>query len=335
MYKVLIVDDELLMCKALTTALSRFEDFEVAACVSYGEEAVEFCRHNDVHMVLMDIALPGITGIEAARSINRINPAAEIFIISVLSSYEVIRKTLASKIRDYLVKPVSFSDINHIIDLFLGDQEEDQDIVRKMVDLYHGHDYPAMIQSVPNEVREVFQNCPVNKELISNKFIQIARGILSEAVPCFYKDLDLGERFPINEAFAKNENAWTIWLTDVMDYAFRSGIIRRHDYLQSVFDYIDTEIKNDINLASICDACNISQSYLSRLFRRYMGVSVMDYIHLRKLMRAKMYMVFTDYSITQIGHHLGYSDGSYFSKVFKKYEGMSPKQYKMAFLGPA
>ncbi len=333
MYKVLIVDDELLMCRALTSALSGIDDFEAAAFVNSGEEAVEYCQENDVHLVLMDIALPGITGIEAAKRISKINPAAEIFIISVLSSFEVIRQTLSSNIRDFLVKPVSFSDIHHMIDVFLKDQEEDKDISGRIVSIFHNHNYPDMVRSIPDIVHEVFRNNPVSKELISNKFLQIAKNILTETLPYDCKDLDIGKQFPINAVFAKEETAWIIWLTNVMDFAFRSGIIRKHDYLQSVFDYIDEKIKTDINLASICDSCNISQSYLSKLFRKYMGVSVMDYIHLRKMQRAKMYMVFTDYSMTQIGHHLGYSDGSYFSKVFKKYEGMSPKQYKIAFLG--
>lgn len=333
MYNVLIVDDEALMRKALMTIVKGIEGFEVSDCVSSGEEAVKLCREKEIHIVFMDIALPGITGVEAAHRISKVSPATEIFVISVLGSFDVIRQTLTSKIRDYLVKPVSFSDIEQLLKTYSRDQEKDQSISLKMLKLYRDRKYQGMLKKIPEEVHEVFQHNQGNKELLTSKFMQIAGYILKEAVPYVYKDLDLGARFPVNEVFAGEEIAWVFWMTDVMDYIFRTGITHKHDYLEPVFEFIDNETKNDINLSGICEACNISQSYLSKLFRRYFDVSVMDYIHLRKLMKAKMYIVFTDLSMTQIGHHTGYNDGSYFSKVFKKYEGMSPKQFKKAFPG--
>ena len=69
MYRVLIVDDEKLMREALRAMVTQVEGFQVAACVESGEEAVELCAEEDIHIVLMDIMMPGISGIEASKAI--------------------------------------------------------------------------------------------------------------------------------------------------------------------------------------------------------------------------------------------------------------------------
>ena len=336
MYKVLIVDDEALTRRALSSIISAAEDMEVAALAESGEEAVEFCRDKDVDIVFMDIALPGMTGIEAAGMISRISPTSQIYIISALSGFDIIKRALSSKIRDYLVKPVSFSEVRNILDAYRRDQKEDQDFSARLLGFIHERQYRAMMKDLPAIVHDVFQESRGNKDRILARFLQIVNHIFSDASMYIYEDTSFSmdsflERFPINRVFAEEEISWVFWFTEVVNSIYWQQIIGKHEYLQKVEEYIDSEIKNDISLSSICEACTISQSYLSKLVRRYFGISVMDYVHLRKINKAKMYIVLTDYTMTQIGHHTGYNDGSYFSKIFKKYEGMTPKQYKAAY----
>ena len=66
MYRVLIVDDEKLMRDALRAMVSQVEGFQIAACVGSGEEAVEICAREEIHVVFMDIMMPGISGVEAS-----------------------------------------------------------------------------------------------------------------------------------------------------------------------------------------------------------------------------------------------------------------------------
>lgn len=336
MYKVLIVDDELLVRKALWTIVSGTEGFEVAACVESGEQAVVFCREHDIHLVFMDIALPGMTGIEAAGKINKINPSVQICIISVLSGFDIIKKALSSKIRVYLVKPVSFSEIRKILDDFCQDKESDHSYSEQLAGLIYQRQYRETMKSIPDIVHEVILEKNGNAEKVLVSFLQIVNQILADSRIYIGERTELSEKaiteqFPVNKIFAGEEISWVFWLSDVVDAICWQPVIANHDYLGQVKEYIDREISTDISLSSVCDACSISQSYLSKLFRRYFGISVMDYIHLYKIRKAKMYIAFTDYSMTQIGHRTGYNDSSYFSKIFKKYEGMTPKQYKSAY----
>ncbi len=333
MYKVLIVDDEILTRKALSSIVSGMEEFQVAACVESGEEAVRFCRDNIVHLVFMDIALAGMTGIEAAERISRIHPESYIYVISVLSSFNVVKEALSSKVRGYLVKPVSFSDIIRVLEGFRKDQKEDQDYSLRLLELIHQNQYRNLMDEVPVVVREVFRDNRGNTGRVFSRLRQILNHILENEKRYileedYFSGDELEERFPINQVFAEEEMSWNFWLSEVINAIYWQRVIAKHDFMRKVSTFIEEESKRDISLNDICDACSISQSYLSKLFRKYFGISVLDYIHLRKINKAKIYIVLTDYTMTQIGHHAGYNDGSYFSKIFKKYVGMTPMQYK-------
>ena len=72
----------------------------------------------------------------------------------------------------------------------------------------------------------------------------------------------------------------------------------------------------------------MSQGYLSRIFKAEFGISVMEYLHMRKMMLAKWYFLDNDVSLTDAAYRLGYNECSYFSKVFKKYEHVTVLEYK-------
>ena len=139
---------------------------------------------------------------------------------------------------------------------------------------------------------------------------------------------NISELFPINEVLIPDRKTSELWLFRVMDYLFRRNSIGRYPLLENIFIYIEKHIKEDITLNSIIENCAISQGYLSRIFREQFKVSVTEYLHMRKLHLAKGYFYFTEDSIAEVAFRLGYNESSYFSKVFKKFENMTVKQYK-------
>ena len=124
-----------------------------------------------------------------------------------------------------------------------------------------------------------------------------------------------------------------LWLFRVIDYIFQKNSSNRYPLLHNVFLYIENNIKSDISLNKIIENCAISQGYLSRIFKEQFQVSVMEYLHMRKIYLAKGYFYFTDDSIAEVAFRLGYNESSYLSKVFKKYENMTVKQYRAQISG--
>lgn len=105
----------------------------------------------------------------------------------------------------------------------------------------------------------------------------------------------------------------------------------RNSLVEQAKTYIADHIYEPISLSDLSSNLHVSPSYLGRLFVKYEGVSVGDYILYRKVSAAKESLVYTDKSIFEIADYFGYSSQSYFSKQFKAVTGMTPKEYRNAF----
>ena len=87
-------------------------------------------------------------------------------------------------------------------------------------------------------------------------------------------------------------------------------------------------IDNEINLSIIANNFFINKNYLSEVFKKKTNMSLLDYITKTKMERGKKLLAEGELRSYEIADKLGYKDAEYFSKLFKKYSGMSPKEYK-------
>jgi len=96
----------------------------------------------------------------------------------------------------------------------------------------------------------------------------------------------------------------------------------------SAKDYIQRNLGSDIGIDEIADHLGISCSYFSLLFKNYFGETFVEYLTKQRMELAKSLLVISDKSITQIGSLVGYMERRYFTKVFQKYTGMTPSDYR-------
>lgn len=92
--------------------------------------------------------------------------------------------------------------------------------------------------------------------------------------------------------------------------------------------FINQNINNNIALVDVAESCNVSKRYLSIIFKKYVNITVNDYIYIAKVDKAMNYICNTELSITEISSKLGFSSAQYFATVFKKYSGVTPKEFK-------
>lgn len=121
------------------------------------------------------------------------------------------------------------------------------------------------------------------------------------------------------------------WLT-----LFRSGLcdffrLHNKDYKNhiviSVKKYINSHIEEKLTLNDVATVFGISSNYLSLLFKKNSDIGFNDYITQAKVETAKQLMENDNLKIYEIADRLGYESAFYFSKVFKKVEGVSPREY--------
>ena len=82
---VLIVDDHSLYREGLVALFEKWDDFDVVGEAADGIEAVEFCRHRAPDIVLMDLKMPNLDGIEATRIVTAENPGTSVVVLSVFA----------------------------------------------------------------------------------------------------------------------------------------------------------------------------------------------------------------------------------------------------------
>lgn len=111
-------------------------------------------------------------------------------------------------------------------------------------------------------------------------------------------------------------------------------LVRNHSLLQysrvvrDALNYIDSHLRESISLKGLAEICNVSSSHLSACFKKEVGQSVVDYINEKRVFASLRYLATTDLSVAQIAERVGIGDENYFSRLFKKYQKRTPKQYR-------
>lgn len=106
---ILIVDDEPIARQSLTDIL-KLEGYNVSAAPN-GQAAVEYARTNAVDLMIVDLKMPGMDGLEVVQVINQNSPETEIILLTAHGSIESAIQALRLRIHDYLLKPASPAQI--------------------------------------------------------------------------------------------------------------------------------------------------------------------------------------------------------------------------------
>jgi two-component system response regulator NreC len=109
--KILLADDHTILRKGLRLLLERESDFAVVGEASNGREVVDAVDRDAPHVVIMDIAMPMMNGIEATKRISEAHPKVSVIILSVHSDEAYVLRALKSGARGYLLKDSAEGDL--------------------------------------------------------------------------------------------------------------------------------------------------------------------------------------------------------------------------------
>ena len=101
-------------------------------------------------------------------------------------------------------------------------------------------------------------------------------------------------------------------------------------YVDACKQYIEKNLRKNLQVGDIAPAIGLSRTYLSRLFHQAEGITVQQYIQKEKCRHAAQMLQYTDYSISQIALYFSFSSQSYFGSCFQTWYGMTPNAYRKA-----
>lgn len=133
MIKILVVDDHELVRTGISRILNDVKDFKVVAEVGSGEEAVAFCRKQTPDIVLMDVSMPGIGGLEATKKVLRVCDGTRVICLSMHKENPIPAKIMQAGAYGFLTKDAEHSEmINAIYKVVSGQKYLSPEIAQRI-----------------------------------------------------------------------------------------------------------------------------------------------------------------------------------------------------------
>lgn len=150
--------------------------------------------------------------------------------------------------------------------------------------------------------------------------------------------LDMNRAFTMCDSFIdmlqthyKTEDMFSLLVKVVLDYTNAVSGAAMPDNLSPISEkcikYINKNLNTHLSVRKIAENLCVSPNYLSALFKKEMGIGIIDYIQRRKIDEAKELLKNHELSVLDISEYLCFSSQSYFQNVFRKITGMTPKAY--------
>lgn len=180
--KVLLTDDHKLIRDGIKSMLENTVDIEVIGSVSSGEESINATRQNRPDVILMDIMMRGMTGIEATRWIKEFDPTIKIVLVTMEISKEYVSAGIKSGVDGYLPKDVDKETLLEAVRTVHAGGRFFNDAIMKLVfeDFYSNEKLKSTDKKLPNdltkrehEILGLVASGRTNKEVAEALFISI------------------------------------------------------------------------------------------------------------------------------------------------------------------
>ncbi|MGL4549072.1 response regulator transcription factor, partial [Eubacterium aggregans] len=341
MHKVFIVEDEHLEIEALELILTKqADDVDVVGTAASGTVALENIRKTTPDIVIMDINIPEMNGIEVLRQIKKDDPNTKVILITAFNEFDFAHQAIKAKVDDFLLKPIRPAQLieavnqaitslkvnaknkfdekmNKVIFAVVQKKYNDSRVaLTEYLDIlydYYGYD----LISIQHEIQHFMEELNVVSVDTCNYDIKSTlrnRNNHQHFVNSYQNRYDLKVEImkSIDKIFDK--------LMDIRD--------NRKNSIEDILNYIDRNCHKDISLDQVGEYANMSSYYLSKIFKKETGVNFVTYLTERKIEIAKDMLINTDVPIINIALDLSYHEPNYFSKVFKKSTGLTPTEFR-------
>ena len=255
MYKLFIVEDEWLVLEGLKQTIP-WEDMRctVIGEARNGQAALEGMKANPPDILLTDIRMPAMDGIQLAEQAKALWPQVQLVFLTGFDDFSYAQKAIRLGAADFVLKPTN-----------------------------------------PDELMEVFGR--LTSRLDEERRLQ-----------------------SLNRANAEADQ-WNRPGEEPSEALRASGF-------DDIVAYIGEHYGEEISLQSIAEQYHMSESHFSRLFKKQVGTSFLEYLTLTRVRHARELLKNPRFKIYEVSVKVGYQDARYFSQIFRKYTGETPTEFR-------
>lgn len=356
MFKTLIVDDRDIFLIELKR-LKVWGDpsgFKVVDKANNGSQALDLLRKNTFDLVLTDIRMPIVDGLQLLREIKKEKLCPCVVIISEYSEFNYARQGIVLGAFDYLVKPATEESLLELLkragNYLKSNYSQDTST--------NFHSDENFEWAYPSSEEKTIINYFKNKDISAVQLFYVTLDNLYIALPdniikadIIVKKLYHNIIIAIYEEYKWLDNFIDLHYFEEVDFihdgnanTFKEFYCRKIKHLINFIikyqpDTSDDNIKNicgyilnnpeaDLKLKIISEKFFMNNTYLSNSFAIKTGIHFNDYITMIKMARAEYLFKNSSLKAYEIGYQIGYRDINYFMKQFKKVYGRSPTEYR-------
>lgn len=257
-------------------------------------------------------------------------------ILSIAASYAAERDSFQLRVMQQVAKSqndvfYSLSDIKETQSGYAYPIEQE-----KLLQGYIAQGNKSAAQKILNDIlgHILFSSCG-DLAYIKARVIELIV-ILSRAA--IEGGADITEVFGLNHDYLndvqnfKSLNELNQWLAKVLirftNSVFEFSMTKHSDLIKKVIGYIRKNYMNKISLNDISEYTKLSVSYLSKVFKEQTNENLSAYINQVRIESAKLFLLDRNIPLVEVSYLSGFEDQSYFSKVFKKFTGVTPGKYR-------
>ncbi len=360
MYNLLIADDE----KNIREGLSRFIDwdalgFKVVMKCEDGEDVIDYINAMSVDVVLCDIRMNRKSGLEVAKYVCEKAPNIKVVLMSGYQEFEYAKKALEYNVVFYIVKPIEIDEIKEKFIRIKSDLDSLKNINEKMqqekkkvieaqqdfrvlidmqsylIEYFIAFDKPS-IYSIFNDISTKVINMPFDSGV---KFLENTLVLLLDRIIDTYVGLIIKEDLKASIrkiSYAENYNSaievFEQWINSAINGIEENNNSNSRLAIKKANKYIEENYMYDLTLEKVAEIVFLSPVYLSKVYKKEMGINFSDYITQIRMERSKELLCNRNLKIYEISELVGYKNLKYFYKIFKSYTGYTPNKYRGIFI---
>lgn len=345
MYKLIIADDEAFIRAGLAYGIDwKSMGFEVVAVLEDGSDVLEFLEEQRADVVLADISMYQVTGLEVANVIREKYPWMKVVLISGYREFEYAREALRCKVYEYLLKPIDDEKLNSIFaqikseldmlkreELLMENLDKMEymrilEVAKRIVSAVLGESEEKWIAYA--YLKNILNNTsPENRKVIVDKILKSLLERIREIAPEIV--LDLERKLDQND------------LVDILSWINNEITIKRNrtggkrggdECMIEACNWIENHLGEEFTYLDVANFVHLSPRQFIRRFQKAVGKIFSDYVFELRMEAAKKLAEDNVVNLEDIGFLVGYRDGKYFKQLFKTYAGCSIKEYRKGIM---
>ncbi|OBZ10435.1 hypothetical protein A8L34_17690 [Bacillus sp. FJAT-27264] len=335
MIEALIVDDEGLVRKGLRVMLPwEQHGIRIVGEAASAEKALEFMHTHSIRLLVTDITMPGMSGLELIEHLNEIHSPVKAVILTCHQDFNYIQQALRLGAIDYIVKTqLEDQDLNALLGRIAAAvnqtevEPEASGAAFEMTMAMLDQEMRKLTWVFPDEGFERLMDYmqTMNKGMDLQTAARNWYDFVHQAFPRF----EMSELLPESGSGNHNVSRLTNQRQHLQKWLRASGY--NEEVLVSIIRAISLILEDreePLKQSGLAREVNLSQSYFSISFKEVMRMSFTSYMQWVSIERAKQLLRYTNQPIYWIAEQCGFTDQRYFSRIFKDATGMLPSEFK-------